>query len=83
LVSIKSFEEKIWKIERIRIMVRAPKRRKIEDYSHDIAECNTSTVGEWLSSRVLPCVAGYQISVITTMGRDADELTLISDIRFG
>lgn len=84
MVSIKSFEEKIWKIERIRIVVRAPKRRKIEDYSHDVPECETSNVGEWLRSRVLPCIAGYQVTVVkNTGGWDADEFTPIADARFG
>jgi hypothetical protein len=73
-----SFEDKVWEIEGIRIVLRCPPNTVVSDYDYKNAANESSSVTEWLNGRVLPKLNGINVDVIAGNGEQPHGRSLLS-----
>ena len=80
-MTIRQFEEAVWKIESVRIVLRAPKAAKVKDYKYKIADQEGHRVTEWLQNRVTPRIGDFTCVVVDGRGLVAHRASTMSTIR--
>jgi hypothetical protein len=63
------FEQQVWKVESIRIVVRGDENDEVKDYGYKRAAPETWTTNEFLKNRIEPCVGGRKVVVIKGDGQ--------------
>jgi hypothetical protein len=70
MITIQSIEEEIFRLEEIRIVVRAPRITKVEkDYDYTRKAHSNMTVKDWINTRVKPIIGDLEIEVINGNGQ--------------
>ena len=81
IMKVGDFEERIWKLESIRVVVRTDRRDEVDDYDYAKAANENSRITEFLNSRVKDRVNGREVTVIRGDGTIAHGNTLLSVLR--
>ena len=68
-ISVLEFESKVFKLEDIILIVRAPTSAKVGDYTYKRMATGDSTVSDWLGTRVQPLIGEH--SCIILMGNSS------------
>lgn len=63
------FEEAVWDLERIRIVVRTGSDDETEPYTHRHPERETNSAAAFLRDRIQPCIGEREAIVIDGTGR--------------
>jgi len=82
-VTVEDFEEKVWEIDRIRIVVRAPAKDQVDDYNWQNSAAETQRVTEWLETRIVPKIGAREVIVIGGDGEEPHGRTLLRTLRDG
>lgn len=61
---VDEFEKAVWEIDKIRIRIRAPVGKQIGDYGYRNWAAQTTSVTNWLATRITPKLNGHEVSVI-------------------
>ena len=80
-MKIRDFEEAVYNVERVRIVVRAARGAQVEPYHYEAAYPQTNTVRAFLDGRVRPKIGGYEVSVIGPNGVGVPENTKVGSVR--
>lgn len=81
MLTVAEFEEKIWEIDGIRIVIRMQESAQVDDYGYkNAATANWSTT-KWLERRVTPCLRGHEVVVIDGSGGVPHGRTLIQNVK--
>lgn len=80
-MNVSEFEEKVWDVDRIRIVVRAPENTIIGDYMWTNASSESSRVTQWLEGRITPNVDGHQVVVLQGDGEEPHGRVILRTLR--
>jgi hypothetical protein len=85
-MKLSDFEDKVWELEGIRLVVRAPSSTKVDDYSYKSAADKSWSVTEFLKKRVLPKLSSgddttHEVSVIEGNGEEPNGKTKLRTLR--
>jgi hypothetical protein len=82
-MNVSDFEEKVWAIEGIRIVVRAASSTVVNDYDFKKAADESWRVTEWLDKRVRGCINGLEVAVIQGDGEEPHGKVILRTLRPG
>lgn len=80
-ISIAAFEQKVFEIEEMRIVVRGNPNDLVEDYDYNRATSARTSITKWLENRVRPCVGDNVVVVIAGEGTIPNGRTHVSNLR--
>ena len=75
------FEDKVWEVEGIRLVLRCADNQEIGDYGYTNAISQTTSVTDWLKGRVIPYLNGIACEVIAGNGEQPHGRSLVRTIR--
>lgn len=67
-VTIREFEAAVWRVEAIRIVLRAANDNRVTDYNYARAATQTDTINQWLQGRVYDKIGELEVAVIDGRG---------------
>ena len=67
-MTVIEFEEKVFEIEEVRIVIRARSNTQIKDYSYKKSYPQGNSISDWIKTRVTPNVSDYDVVVIDGTG---------------
>lgn len=82
-MTVAQFEDAVWRIESIRIVVRASLRVEIGTYGYERGAPETWTLSEWLQNRVNGQTQGCEVEIIKGDGKRAHRGQLVRTTRAG
>lgn len=82
-MTVTEFEDAVWRVENIRIVLRAGSAAQVEDYEYTNAASQTWTLNEWLAARVNGRVGDYEVEIIKGDGERAHRGQLVRTTRAG
>lgn len=77
----KQFEEAVWNIEGVRIVLRAPDTATVRKYKYLRADQEGHRITEWLNNRVVPRVGDISSVVIDGHGKIAHGASTLANVR--
>jgi hypothetical protein len=80
-MKIKEFEQKVWQVERIRIVLRAHPDTEVKDYDYKNAAIGSWSLKAFLESRIASKVGDIPIAVILGDGQEAKGQSILRNIR--
>ena len=75
------FEEAVWNLEGIRIVVRSPYGEEAEDYTYEKAAKGNQTLAAFIGLRIRPCVGERDVIAINGSGQVVNGGTHLGTIR--
>lgn len=75
------FEDKVWEIERIRIVLRCPPHTQVGEYDYKNAASENISITEWLRGRVLPKLNNIDVEVLGGNGEQPHGRSLLRTVR--
>ncbi|MCL2194621.1 MAG: hypothetical protein FWB76_01575 [Oscillospiraceae bacterium] len=67
-ITVTEFEEKVFKTEGVRIVIRATENEKVSDYPYKQKEAERNSVAEWFTRRLKPKLGELQVEVVNGKG---------------
>jgi pyruvate/2-oxoglutarate dehydrogenase complex dihydrolipoamide dehydrogenase (E3) component len=80
-MKVSEFEQRVWELERLRIVVRANRNEDVDDYDYKNAANENWRIGEFVKNRVAGRIDGRQVTVIQGDGKLAHGNTLLYALR--
>ncbi len=80
-MKVKDFEQCVWDLEHLRIVVRTYRNDEVEDYDYKNAANENLSTAEFLKNRVVNRVGGREVTVIRGDGKIAHGNLLLSVLR--
>ena len=68
-MKLADFEQQVWEVENIRIVVRADENDEVKDYNYKRSATETWTTNEFLKNRIEPRVGSKKVVVIRGDGQ--------------
>ncbi len=81
MATVQEFEEQVWSIEGIRLVIRAPEGTQISDYDYKNAAQSNINVTKWISTRITPSLNGFEATVIQGNGEEPHGRNLLKKVR--
>lgn len=81
MMKASDFEDKVWEIEGIRIVLRCPPDREVAEYDYKNAANKGSSIAEWLNGRVLPKLGEVEVAVVAGNGEQPHGRSLLRTVR--
>lgn len=75
------FEDKVWEVEGIRIVLRCPEDQVVTPYDYTNAASQTTSITSWLNGRVLPKLNGIPCEVIAGNGEQPHGRSLTRTVK--
>jgi len=80
-MTIKEFEETVWHLEGIRLVVRETVDVQVDDYDYQNAANRSWSIAEWLRNRVEPRLLVRVIAVLVVQGEQPHRRTRLDTLR--
>ncbi|MCD6328425.1 hypothetical protein J7M28_12860 [bacterium] len=80
-MTVQELEDKVWKLDGIRIVVRASVSTQVGDYSHKNKGQNNWRISEFVQKRLAGLLSKLEVVVLMGNGQEAHGNTLLSSIR--
>lgn len=80
-VTVEEFESAVLRLEEVVIRIRAPIHTVVEPYDYIRKAGGTSSITEWLHTRILPKIGDLSVSVLDGFVREAHGRTRLSTLR--
>jgi hypothetical protein len=80
-MNIVEFEQKIFELEGVRIIVRAESSEQLGDYSYQKKYDQGNSINDWLKSRVLDKVGAFDVVVVDGSGALPNRKTHMGRLR--
>ena len=78
---VKEYEDRVFEVEEVRIVVRAPPYLTIGDYVYARKYKGSNTISAWLETRVVHGVNGHEVEVIDGCGGTPRRNTQMDNLR--
>jgi hypothetical protein len=75
------FEDKVWEIDRIRIVVRAPTTADVSDYTKTNAANEGISIAKYLETRIEPCIGRFEVTVLSGDGEFLNKKSHVGTVR--
>lgn len=81
-ITASELERKIYELEEVRVVIRADKNEKFQDYNYTRKTASNTSISEWLANRIRPLLnADVQVDVIDGTGNNPHGRTNIENVR--
>ena len=80
-VTVKEFEQRVWEVEGVRLVVRAKPTEDVEHYGFERAFDDNRTLQVLLKSRIRPCIKNYKVQAVKGDGTLAHTATKLRNLR--
>lgn len=67
-MTVQEFEQAVWQVEGIRVVVRAAPSAEVGSYPYRNAAIKSNSVTQWLESRIAPQLENYGVQVVDGYG---------------
>jgi hypothetical protein len=64
MATVRALEEKIFDLEQVVVKIRAPLDAEVDDYGYERKAAASTSVSDWLESRIKPLVKGHEVAII-------------------
>ena len=78
---VDEFEEKVWELEGIRVVVRGGVDKVVGRYNFNKSATETWSITEWLNNRIRPRLRKKKVVVIDGSGEQPHGRTLLRSVR--
>ena len=68
-MTVEEFEARVWQVDRVRIVVRAPRWEEVGDYNYDNARDANHTLAIFLGDRVQPRIGDREVIAVDGAGQ--------------
>lgn len=75
------FEDKVWEVDGIRLVIRAPEKHTVEDYSWTNAADQGSSIKKYADKRIIPKIGGCEWLILNGDGEEPNGRTLLRTVR--
>ena len=82
-MKVSEFEDKVWRVESIRIIVRASADQEVGEYNYNNAADATWRINELIEKRISPCLGDITCSVIQGNGEEPHGRVILRTLREG
>ncbi len=80
-MKVKELEDKVWKQDQIRIVIRAKSQDEVDSYSHKKAAQGNWRITQFLQKRMRPLIGSAEVEAINGDGEQVHRGTLLKTIR--
>lgn len=80
-MTVTDFEEKVWEIDSIRVVIRAQENEIIDDFDWTNAAPQTQNVTSWLATRITPKAGEHGVVVLGGNGEEPHGRMLLRTLR--
>lgn len=80
-MTAREFEDAVFDLEGVRIVLRCPVNTPLPDYLYDRRAAGNTTVNEWLAARISHRIGGHDVAVIDGLGGYANRRMKMSTLR--
>ena len=63
-MTVEEFEARVWEVEDIRIVIRAPAGEEVDDYGYENAREANHTLAALIDQRIRPCIGDREVIAI-------------------
>lgn len=81
MISVADFEDKVWTLEGVRIVVRAAQGEMVEDYDYSRKAASNSSITDWGNGRVKPLLGGKDYYIVDGSGTRPHGRTKMDTVR--
>ena len=81
MTTVEKFENRVWELERIRIVVRADCREEVGNYGFRYKAARKMTVAKFLEDRIMGSIGNFTVDVIDGSGRIPEGNALAGTVR--
>ena len=81
-MTVHEFENKVWEVDTIRIIIRDRKTRRVSAYKQKNAAKENWNVTGYLKNRISPLIGDREVVVLDGKGKIPHGRTLLKTIRF-
>lgn len=78
---VSEFEQEVFDKEDIVIRIRAPHAAEVDDYDYERQASSTTSVTDWLETRILPKLKGSEVSIVDGNGQTPHGRTKLETLR--
>jgi hypothetical protein len=64
-MDVATFEQRVFEVDGVLIRIRASKSDKVDDFNYNRAASGTTTVSDWMRTRILPSIGNFECDVIS------------------
>ena len=80
-MTVQEFEDKVWEVEGIRIVIRANTKDSVTAYNYQNAAQETWRVTQWLKNRIRPKLRNKQVALVEGNGEEPHGRTILRTLR--
>jgi hypothetical protein len=80
-MNVTEFEQKVWEVDRLRVIVRAPNNATVQDFTQRNAAGQGQRLTEYLEVRIYPRVAPYEVTIVRGDGSLPHRGTSVGNVR--
>ena len=80
-MTVKEFEEAVWQLESIRLVIREASGAEVDDYDYERAARSDHSVTEWLRNRIHTRLEGREVTVVNGYGEVPHGRTRLDNLR--
>lgn len=80
-MNVWEFEQAVYELEEVRIVVRAPWKKDLGDYGYERAASGNVSVTDWFNTRIGPALDNEQVVIIDGNGAIPHGRTKMSTLR--
>ena len=81
MTPVREFEQTVWRVEGIRIVIRVPRDTQVEAYQYQKAANQNWTLNRLIADRIQPCVNSAEVAVIRGDGNHPGGGILLQNLR--
>lgn len=82
-VSASEFERQVFEVDEVRIVTRCRRDQQLPEYPYERKAATTTSLTEWLNTRIKPLVGDVEVDVIDGTGVAPHGRTNIENVRNG
>lgn len=81
MITVAEFEDKVWTLEGVRIIIRAPQSDMVNDYIYARKYISSSSVTDWINGRIKPLLNGKDFYIVDGSGTRPHGRTNMENLR--
>lgn len=80
-MTVQEFENKVWQMDRVRVIVRAPAGKQVKDYKHKNAAQGNWRITEYIDKRLKPLIDDLEVMILEGDGEQPHGGSLLDSVR--
>lgn len=80
-IKVSEFEDQVFELEEVRVVVRAPKGSLVEPYSYEKKAAKGQQTNDWLEARVKTKIGDFEVVIVSGEGLQPHGRTKMETLR--